>query len=114
MTLPRRRRPERRPGFPADDGLVRQMLRVGAGDPALLGYALASTREAAGQTPEQQAEALGLTVQALGYLAITRRPQPGRGEGLDEIAARFGVGVEVLARLLREATGEKGEGDGGA
>jgi len=44
-------------------------------DPYFCGSQLAQLREEKGQTPEQQADDLGLTLQRLEFLALSRMPQ---------------------------------------
>lgn len=104
MTLPRRRRhPERRPA-PADDALVKSMLRVGAARPGCIGHALAALRAARGQTTEQQADGFGITLAGLAHLSLARAPRPGhRADDLAAVAGRIGIAAGVLTAALEEA-----------
>jgi hypothetical protein len=44
-------------------------------EPYFCGYRLARLRKEKGQTPEQQAADLGIPIQRLAFLALTRTPQ---------------------------------------
>jgi hypothetical protein len=66
-----------------------------------IGFALAGFRRARRLTPEQQAEALGISVSALALLSMCKVPRPDQREAdLAAVAEHVGIGVEVLEQLL--------------
>jgi hypothetical protein len=78
-----------------------------AGDPALLGAALARWQAAEGLSDAEVAAALGIGLDQLAVLAITSRPNPSDAhyaEDLAAIAAQHGVHADVLDRILRTYT----------
>jgi transcriptional regulator with XRE-family HTH domain len=70
-------------------------------EPEILGYRLARLREQAGVTPEQQAEALGISTDALAWLCKCTWPRTDRrAEDLAKHAGETGMGPARLAELL--------------
>ena len=67
-------------------------------DPYFCGSQLAQLREKKGQTPEQQADDLGLTLQRLEFLALSRRPH-GRAD-LEAIAWQLEIDTDRLEDLF--------------
>jgi hypothetical protein len=67
-------------------------------EPYFCGSQLAQLREKNGQTPEQQADDLGLTLQRLEFLALSRLPQ-GRAD-LEAIAWQLEMEPAKLADVL--------------
>jgi hypothetical protein len=99
----KRRRSKERPELQVDARLQESMLRVGARDPMFFGHALARLREAHNLTPEQQAEALGITPSALALLSLCKMPRADqRDADVAAVAKHLGITIEVLERLLSE------------
>jgi hypothetical protein len=69
-------------------------------EPFFCGYRLARLREKKGQTPEQQADDLGITLQRLMFLALSRLPQ-GRTD-LEALAWQLEMEPGILADMLGE------------
>jgi hypothetical protein len=69
-------------------------------DPYFCGSQLAQLREEKGQTPEQQADDLGIPLQRLEFLALSRMPQ-GRAD-LEAIAWQLEMEPGTLADLFGE------------
>jgi hypothetical protein len=74
-------------------------------DPYFCGSQLARRREKKGQTPEQQADDLGITLQRLEFLALSRMPQ-GRAD-LEAIAWQLEMEPGTLADVLDGSQGGK-------
>jgi hypothetical protein len=72
-------------------------------DPYFCGSQLAQLRMKNGQTPEQQADNLGITLQRLEFLALSRLPQ-GRAD-LEAIAWQLEMEPGKLADVLGESQG---------
>ena len=72
-------------------------------DPYFCGSQLAQLREEKGQTPEQQADDLGITLQRLEFLALSRMPQ-GRAD-LEAIAWQLEMEPKKLADVLGGSQG---------
>lgn len=90
----------------ADPALRESALRVSARHPRMWGSLLARLRAAGGQSPAEQADALGVTASGLAFLSICTLPRPGRiDEDLAGASVVAGVGVEVLRELLRAGAG---------
>jgi hypothetical protein len=73
-------------------------------EPFFCGHRLARLREEKGQTPEQQADDLGITLQRLVFLALSRLPQ-GRAD-LEAIAWQMEMEPGHLADVLGAPQGE--------
>jgi hypothetical protein len=87
-----------------DPVLLESVYRVTARHARFWGHLLARVRAARGQTPAEQATALGLTPSGLAHLALCAAPRPDRlAEDLRVVAGRGRVGVETLRSLLRDA-----------
>jgi hypothetical protein len=100
--MKRRRRQKAAPVL--DERLRESMLRLGARDPMFIGFGLAGLRQARGLTPEQQAEALGISVSAHALLCMCRVPRADqRDADLAAVAKHVGITVEVLEQLLGDA-----------
>lgn len=89
----------------SNDVLQRMAFVRTATEPFFIGCHLARLRQAAYQTPQQQAEALGLDLDALVFLALCRMPFTGEWSAVRQIAQRVGLDVGQLAVLLGMATG---------
>jgi hypothetical protein len=79
-----------------------------AGDPTLLGTALARWQAAEGLSEVAVAAALGIGVDQLAALAMSRMPNPADphyAEDLAALATHHGVHAEVLDRVLRAHAG---------
>ncbi len=97
-------RGKRRREHPLDETLKAGMLRLGARDPIFWGFLLATLRASHGQTVEQQAEQLGLTLAEFAYFSVCRRPRAEHhAADLASVAEVVGLTVESLAALLRQA-----------
>jgi hypothetical protein len=73
-------------------------------EPYFCGSQLAHLREEKGQTPEQQADDLGITLQRLEFLALSRLPR-GRAD-LEAIAWQLELEPGKLADVLGGSQGE--------
>ena len=92
----------------ADPALRESALRVSAGTAWMWGSVLARLRAAGGQSPAEQAAALGITESALAYFCLCRLPRPGRGHAdLAVASALAGIEIEVLHELLRTGVDPK-------
>jgi hypothetical protein len=104
MSLRKRRRAEKKPVPDLDAKLRASMHRLSARDAMFIGHALAQSRQARGQTLEQQAAALNLSEAVLAMLAMCKAPRPDqRAADLAAVAAHVGLNVDVLDALLLEA-----------
>ncbi len=87
-----------------DPTLQASMFQLAERDRFFWGWWLARIRAKRGQTVEEQAEALGLSLAGLGHLCLCRAPLPERRpEDLAAVASAAKLPVEVLARLWAEA-----------
>lgn len=92
----------------ADPALQESALRVSARTAWMWGAVLARLRAAGGQSPAEQAAALGITESALAYFCLCRLPRPDRGHAdLAVASALAGIGIEVLQELLRTGVDPK-------
>jgi hypothetical protein len=72
-----------------------------AADPGFFAYHLARDRDASGQSPDEQAAAIGLSLERLGQLGLCRTPRSGEYDAdLAQVAAHAGVAVPALERIL--------------
>jgi hypothetical protein len=71
-----------------------------AADPFFVGRRLADLRREQGLAPMEQAAALGLSLDALAYLALCRMPGPGETTAVERIAGKIGMAPGRLAQLL--------------